>query len=541
MPARRIRNLLESRIGNEPERFQLLTDPDPDRSWLQQIFAIDIRALAVLRIAMGLILILEVISHSVQADLLFSDQGILTRALNRQYVGDGYWSLYWINGAGNYAQMLLIITGLAAASFMLGFQTRVMSVVCLLLLWSLQVRNPLILTGGGVLLRMLFFWSVFLPMGVIWSVDASRAEERPERFSVSSVASAGMLLQVVFMYFFTGLAKLNPFWLDGESISYAMQLEMSVKPLGVWLQSWPGLMKYGTWAVLVAELLTLPVMFLPRLFQFNRGCLMAFFWLMHLAIWLTMSIGTFSLTAMAAWIIFIPSDIWSAQFGDPVGHGRSDDDEVDWFARLAQVVCGLFLIYITVQNIANAMGPQTASRLSSLEQFGRTTMTIQQFHMFARPPFFSPWFEYTATLESGERADLFSHRHKNPGNKPDSVYDYLGTQTWRRLHWNLITNPLYPPETELVYREIRQRLLLEMVRMWNADHLNDQVVEAELICHLVPIRSIVRQAAAEDLEDDELESEQVFAEEMTAEPKLLNHQQRNVRWAIYDKAVATFD
>ncbi len=522
MPSNRLRRLVASKIGNEPERFQFLADRDSGSSWLHQVFTIDLRSLAALRMVMGLILIVQVLGQSSNVDLLFSDQGIMSRSLNHQYTGDGYWSLFWINGTGNFAQMLFVLTGLAAALFVLGFQTRVVNLVCLLLLWSIQVRDPLILTGGGILLRMLFFWSMFLPMGAMWSIDASRSEERPTHWSVSSIASAAILLQVVYMYFFTGLAKLNPFWISGDAIEYALNLEMSVKPLGEWLKSWPGVLRAMTFAIPIAEILTLPIMFLPRLYQFNRGALMGFFWLMHIGIWLTMSIGLFSITAMAAWIIFIPSEIWNSLVGEPGFHdSKSSSEGSNWLSRLTQIVCGFFLTYITLQNVVFALDSKTTQRFSSLQRIGEATMTIQKFQMFAEPPLFSPWFEYTARLESGELADLFTHKHKSPGQKPGSVYGYLNTQTWRRLHWNLITHPLYPPETELVFREIRRRLLLQMVQRWDADHLDDPVFEAELKCHLEPI-VISRNPDSESSPYN-------------------NHENHDLLWATYEKSESSAD
>ncbi len=491
MPDTPIRNPVESQFGDELETYQFLTHPDSEVSLFHQVFSIDLRSLAALRVVIGLILIIYVLGEFPNIKLLYSDQGILSQAVNRQLIGGGYWSLYWINGTDKFAQVLLIATALAAGAFVLGFKTRLMNLICLVLLWSLQVRNPLVLTGGDVLLRMLFFWSLFLPTNAIWSIDAIRTEERPTRWVVSSVATLAIMLQIVFMYFFTGLAKLNPFWISGDAIEYAMNLEMSVKPLGTWLLSYPGVLRVVTIAILVAEILTLLVMFIPRVHQFNRGWLMGFFWMMHIAIWLTMSIGLFSITAIVAWVIFVPSDIWNSLVGEPVGFSEKknfdSESESEWWYRVQQLVCGLFLAYITFQNLAFAFGPSTVNRFSTLQRLGQTTMTIQKFHMFAEPPLFSPWFEYTALLDSGEKVDLFSSRHKNPGEKPESVFKYLGSQTWRRLHWNLITHPLYPPEEELVYQDVRQRLLHLMVRNWDANHRDDPVVEAVLKCHLEPI------------------------------------------------------
>lgn len=522
-----IRNPVESKFGDEFETFQFLTYPDSGASLFHQLFSIDLRSLAALRIVIGLILIGYVLGESNNLKLLYSDDGVLSLAVNRQLIGEDYWSLYWINGTDEFARVLLITTVLAAGAFVLGFKTWLMNLVCLILLWSLQVRNPLVLSGGDVLLRMLFFWSLFLPTSAIWSIDAIRAEERPARWVVSSVATLAIMLQVVYMYFFSGLAKLNPFWLSGDAIEYAMNLEMSVKPLGTWLLSYPDVLRVLTIAILVAEILTLLVMFIPRVYQFNRGWLMGFFWMMHIAIWLTMSIGLFSMTAIAAWVIFVPSDIWNSLVGEPVGFSEKknyesvSESEFEWWYRIQQLVCGLFLAYITFQNLAFALGPSTANRFSTLQRFGRATMTIQKFHMFAEPPLFSPWFEYTALLDSGERSDLFSSRNRNPGEKPDSVFNYLGSQTWRRLHWNLITHPLFPPEEELVYRDVRRRLLDLMVRNWDANHRDDPVVEAVLKCHLEPIVLSGRRNS------DRIE--------------FVNHEPHDIVWATYENEAGIED
>jgi hypothetical protein len=515
MPAKRIRELVDSLPDSEPETIQFLTHADPDASLFHQLFSIDLRSLALLRIATGLILIGHVLSRFSSVEMLYCDDGVLDRTLNQQLLGEGFWSIYWFNGSSNFAQLMLIITGLSAGSFVLGFQARLMNLVCLVLLWSLQVRNPLLLTGGGVLLRMLLFWMLFLPTAAVWSVDANRAANRPTRWVISSVATLAIMLQVIYMYFFSGLAKLNPFWISGDAIEYALHLEMSVKPLGEWIRNYPGLLRIATILVLVAELLTLLLMNIPRLYQFNRGALMGFFWIMHIAIWSTMSIGLFSITAMIAWIVFVPSDIWNIFVGEPVGFSekRQFRRMGGWLSRSMQIVCGFFLVYVTLQNLAFAVEQKTSIRFDALQRIGRATMTIQKFHMFAEPPLFSPWFEYPAQLKNGDRADLFSPRHKSVGEKPESVYRYMRSQTFRRLHWNLLTHPLYPPESELIYGEIRKRLLLQMVDRWNDNHLDDPVLEAELICHLEPI--------------------QLHQEPDAKKVEFANHEPRDLVWAVY--------
>jgi len=503
-------------FGDEfPDSFQLFNDAD-DAGWFHQLFCIDVRSLALLRISLGVLVVVSALMQLTHVPLFFSESGVLPQSLNQKYLGDGYWSLLWLNESPQYANTLIGCLAVLGVVLALGYQTRLCTLICLVLVWSVQVRNPLILTGGDVLLRMLLFWSVFLPLNAVWSIDALRSGERPSQWSVASIATMAIMLQVVYMYFFSGLAKLNPFWLTGDAVEYALRLEMSVRPLGSWLAEQNNLLFFVTLAVVVAEFATLFVMFIPRLTHFARGGLMGFFWLMHLSIWMTMSIGLFSLTAMVAWFIFIPSDIWNLFFGQPVKFRQAAENRERSVGldRVAAMICAIFLVFITAQNIVFALGPQARRQFSSLEQMGRATMTIQEFRMFGQPPLFSPWFEYSADLQDGERTDLFNAKHKNVGNKPLSVFSYLKDHYWRRLHWNLISHPLYPPADELVYHAIRQRLLERMINRWNLYDSENPVVQAKLVCHLEPI-----QLKRLDPQDQN---------------KFLNHEPRDLVWAVYE-------
>ncbi len=516
MPVDRIREIAAK--NNEPEAFQVLSDREPGVSWFQQLFAIDLRALAVLRILLAGICIGFVFVQFSYIEVLYTDDGILPRPINQQMLGDGFWSLMWFNDTEGFARTILIFTSLAACVFALGFQTKIMNFALLVLVWSIQVRNPLVLTGGDILLRMLLFWTLFLPLNGTWSFDSVRGgEDREKGWKVASIGSAAIMLQLVYMYFFTGLAKLNPFWLNGDAMEYAMQLEMSVKPLGEWLAGMPGLMKFATVATLVAEISTLFLIFVPRMHHFNRGMLLGFFLMFHIGIWLTMSIGIFSITAIAAWVIFIPSDIWNMWLGTPVGYSEKRFHKPEFLTldRVLQIVAAVFLVSVTLQNLVMALGPETSRKLAIVELFGRSTMTVQQFHMFSKPPLYSPWFEYNAQLDSGERVDVFDSKRRNTNLKPPSIYTYMQSQNWRRIHWNLITHPLYPPESESVYTAVRERLLQAAVDRWNQEHLADPVIKAELLCHLEPIKL------------DRIESEQ---------PQFENHDTpHDVVWAAYNK------
>jgi hypothetical protein len=279
--------------------------------WLSELFAVDVRSLAALRIVLALLVLGELLFNQIpNLEIFYTDQGILPRDLCQDYLGRGYWSMAWLSGESHFIGLLMAANAIAAIGLLIGYQTRAVTAICLVLVWSLQIRNPLVLTAGHILLRMLLFWSLFLPLGAIWSVDSRIRATRKPAGKVLSVASAALLLQLAYMYFFAGLAKLNEHWMSGRGVELALQLEMYVKPLGHILRDYPAWLSAAAWATLILEIAGPVALFLPGVSKLSRPILMALFCILHWAIWMTISIGIFSLAAMAAWLIFVPGQWW---------------------------------------------------------------------------------------------------------------------------------------------------------------------------------------------------------------------------------------
>ena len=466
--------------------------------WREELFSVDVRSLAVLRVGVAVMVILDVARRLGWVRLFHSDDGVLTSSQASEYLGSGYWSLYWLNGSPGFACLLLALTFFSAVGLLVGYRTRWMTPACLVLVWSLQISNPLLLTAGHILLRMMLFWMVFLPVSAVWSVDARNGAPGIPSRRVLSVASAAILLQVAYMYFFSGLAKWNPYWTGGSAMQYAMNFEMYVKPAGQWLARYPEVLQLMTLVTLAAETIGPVLLFVPRCSQFFRGFFMGFFWLLHLSIWLTMSIGLFSLVAMLAWVVFVPGIIWD-RLGSRRASGNSMAPPVQtWYtSAVANGVAALFLLYITLQNAlflfpgSSTVGVQSSGRFRAtsdwVEKFGRVTMSIQQFRMFDVPPLYSPWYEYRAALLDGREVELFSGQFTPLGQRPESIYDAMQNQYWRRLHWNLTTHPSRPPANLDAYQQIRGQLLLKHVEQWDEQNPHNPVVRAWLNCYLEPI------------------------------------------------------
>lgn len=184
--------------------------PSP-RFWtdsLGRAFALDLRSLAALRFALGLLLLIDSCSRLTEVGAFYSDAGVLPRALHGAVVSDWRWSLHLANGQAWFQSLLLLVQAGAALLLALGWRTRAATLVAWLLTASLLNRNPLVIGAGDTLLCALLFWCLFLPTAARWSIDAALSPLAPPRdHRHASWASAALLLQVLSVFFFEALLQ----------------------------------------------------------------------------------------------------------------------------------------------------------------------------------------------------------------------------------------------------------------------------------------------------------------------------------------------
>ncbi|WP_428311938.1 DCC1-like thiol-disulfide oxidoreductase family protein [Hydrocarboniphaga sp.] len=185
-------------------------NPNP-RFWtdsLGRAFALDLRSLAAMRFALGLLLLIDTLSRLGEVGAFYGDAGVLPRALQAGVASPWRWSLHLANGEAWFQSLLLLAQALAALLLAFGWRTRVVTLIAWLLTASLLNRNPLVIGAGDVLLCLLLFWSLFLPMAARWSVDAALSPQPPpDDHRHASWASAALLLQLLSVFVFQALLQ----------------------------------------------------------------------------------------------------------------------------------------------------------------------------------------------------------------------------------------------------------------------------------------------------------------------------------------------
>lgn len=484
--------------------------------YLENAFGCDIRSLALFRVVMGIILLVDLATRFPYIHAFYTDDGFFTRNLCRTFFSEGYWSFHLLSGSEEFQVALFFIAAVFAVALTFGFQTRIALIASWLLLISLHVRNPLLLNSGDTLLRAMMFWSIFLPLGRYCSIDAWLQKRKGKEAStenrkvVLSGASFAIIIQLCFMYWFTGIAKYNDAWLNGQALEYVLRMDLFIKPMGKQLLEFPQLLKVLSIGTVWIEIIGPFLLFLPKITRQMRILMILAFFSLHLGILITISVGLFSAISMMGWLPLIPSVVWD-KLGRLTGLFklpdmtplRSSNSVRGW--RLASSALAIALVlYLLVWNVRNIetledsesefvrnaytamdtalvepwLGRDSNSDLCT-EYMGRVTMLAQEFEMFGPVPETNQWFVYRAKLENGKTVDLL---HGGPASdeRPDPVMEILPNHRWRKLHRNLM---------RYSHARYREPLAQYACKMWNREHGEDeQIVKMDMVSFVEPIR-----------------------------------------------------
>ncbi|HEX8524237.1 MAG TPA: HTTM domain-containing protein [Tepidisphaeraceae bacterium] len=274
--------------------------------WVWNWFTVDTRALAAMRIALALVMLFDVYSHQTELLDYYTDSGFTPRSVVPE---SRYASLYFLSGSAGYVQCLFALHALMAILLLVGYQTRLATIGCLIMVQSMIARNQILTNSGDSFLFWLLTWSIFLPLGARASVDSRTSRTRAPP-TVCNLATVALLLQVVFVYWGAGLGKNTPLWISDFSAVYVILSSHLGTPLGLMLARYPVATKLVTLATLVLEILG-PVAALVTIRQPRLRALMVLaFFCFHIGIATTVYVSAFSFISMAAWLPYVPAPAW---------------------------------------------------------------------------------------------------------------------------------------------------------------------------------------------------------------------------------------
>lgn len=249
---------------------------------------------ALLRIGMGILLLLNWLMIYCDLDVLYGPNGIVSLATAQQYGNQLRFSLFDYMPNTEKTTFVLAVLNLIAVLFMtIGAWTGPSMVVAFITLVSFHHRNGFILNSADSVLRVFLFLLIFTPCGDVFSVDRWRKLKKglapivPEEKSPWGLRM--IQIQFCIIYIATVLFKIKgDQWADGTAVYVATRLDEFVR-FELPLLNNMIMIKLFTWSTLVVEMALGTLVWFKEL----RYWVLLSGVLLHLTIEYTMSIPIF--------------------------------------------------------------------------------------------------------------------------------------------------------------------------------------------------------------------------------------------------------
>ena len=277
---------------------------------LSNPFALDLRALALMRIGVGALILTDLLLRAPSFMAFLAERGVMNRDTSMSVNSSWHWSLYWANAEPFWAISLMVIAACFALMLLFGVRTRIASVASFILLASLHNRNPYLQQGGDNLLLLLTFWGCFLPWGERASIDASMVREPRASNRYFSAVSVALVLQVLSVYFFSALLKTGVEWVrDGTGIYYALHFDQISFGLASLWRDWHWftgpMTHYVWWLELIGPILALS----PLWFAGFRTLMVVALVAMEIGFMFNLRIGLFPFISSLSLIAILPPSV----------------------------------------------------------------------------------------------------------------------------------------------------------------------------------------------------------------------------------------
>ncbi|MGI4884618.1 MAG: hypothetical protein ACRYFR_06625 [Janthinobacterium lividum] len=434
---------------------------------LRRPFVVDLRALALLRVATAAVVLVDLAIRSTDLEAHYSNLGVLPLGVLLDRAWTPYqFSLHAASGLWQVQAVLFLAAAALAGALACGYQTRLATLGSWVLLVSVQNRNPFIGQGGDDLLRMLLFWGIFLPWGRVWSWDA-RHRPAPARLDYCSAATVAYVVQLALLYWCTALLKNGPEWnRDGTALYYALSLDQVLLPGGRLIYPHPDLLRFLTFATYYTELLLPFVLFLPVGVAGWRLLFIGVLCVFHLSISVTLYVGLFFLINLASLPGLLPPGAldWLAQKMRPHAarargwHARLPAWQAPWRLRfertrpavpahrdlarsLGNAFVATVLFYVCWWNLDDVAVLRPAGGLMAppVRWFGFLFRVDQHWGMFAPAVFKDDgWYILEGTTADGRQLDLNRGGAPVTYAKPASVVSLFKNDRWRKYSENCL-------------------------------------------------------------------------------------------------------
>lgn len=456
----------------------------------------DLRALALMRLAIAAVLMLDLTIRMSDLEAFYSNTGAVPLSMVFGHLWNDYFiSIHAISGLWQVQLLLFLFSYFCAAMLFIGYRTRLFTVLSWFMLLSLHNRNTLILQGGDDLLRMVLFWAMFIPWGARYSCDrllSSKTSQEALPVMILSVATIAYLLQICYIYSGSALLK-GPEWhTNYTALYYAYSLDQIAYPFTKYFYYYPELLKKMTFLAYWFELLVPLLFFIPLKHGLFRTLGVLAITGFHLFNSMNLMIGLFPLIGIATVTGLLPSsamDVIERRLRSLKMHivrsfaGISTLAQrlIRWkeplytHAPWREHLKTAFLIFLTVfvfdWNFSNIS--IVTSKLSDRLRFiGYGLRLDQNWGMFAPGVFKDDgWYVLEGVTEKGRSINVLSPERPLSFEKPGQVVAMFKNDRWRKYSENFI----------MTYNEyMRGYFCSYYKRIWNEAHEEEPLRELKI-------------------------------------------------------------
>lgn len=441
---------------------------------LKRVFELDLRSLAISRIALGFCVFLDCLFRATNFRAHYTDFGVLPLSVLEKFYRPLGPCVHCWNSSDSWTAALFIAHALFGLTLMLGWKTRLSIFVCWLLTISIHYRNPLVIDGGDVLLRCFLVWMFFLPVSKYFSFDSKKTPTL-ETHSIHWF-NLSLPLQLFMLYFMSANLKTGADWWPlGTATGYALSLEAFVTPLGKWMTQFPETLKILTRFVFIVELWAPFLLLLwGRMRLVGVGIFIGF----HAALALALDLALFPWIAFSCLVALLPREFWD--FVKKHLLKKTPTSPLEFTIPKTQSrICFLILPVFLVAMSWNYFTYKKTKVPKIISRIGRNFHVDQYWGMFAPYPLKdSGWYEFGLELWNGEYVYTFVNNRMEDhwdasSHRPISGHKLFSDQRWRKYLVNL---------WDKSNAKFRPSLASYLCRKWNEDYKapSDRAVQIDI-------------------------------------------------------------
>jgi hypothetical protein len=294
-------------MGNLKEKF---------KNRFGDLLYADLRSLALMRVGIAVLLLIDLLVRWSSANDFYTDKGIFTVKDFLSISNWSTWSIHAINGSWEFQSLIFLISIIFVLMLLVGYKTKVATLLSFILLLSLHHRNLIVIDKGDALLRVILFWGLFIPWNARFSIDSiinKALKKLPDKFF--SLGVTGYFVQICCLYAFASLYKTGPEWTrDFTAGYYALSSDLYSFPMAHFVLAFPPVLRVFTFCTRFLEITAPFLLFFPFYTSLMRMAAVALLISMHAGFGATLLVGLFPLIDIVVLFGLIPSLFWDKLF-----------------------------------------------------------------------------------------------------------------------------------------------------------------------------------------------------------------------------------